>query len=131
MRRTAKFFLWVAALLSFAGCNRAASPQTAANDIAEAKQSAAREVADARREAAERIEHADRAVQEKSNDLADTNLKAGHDVAVAKADGIRKIALRQCMTQDDGAQKRCKEQANAEYDAGVAQAKALRAAQAQ
>ena len=125
MRCSAGVLILIAAV---SACDRASSPGTAANDIAEAKQSAAQEVADAQREAAKDVDKADQAVQGKSHDLADTNVKADYDVALAKADGIRKIALQQCMTQDGDAQRLCKKQAQAEYDAATAQAKATKEA---
>jgi hypothetical protein len=117
----------LAAVACLSACNRADSPEAAANDIAEAKQSAAQEVSDARRDAAKQIDKADKAAQEKSNDLSDANIKAQYDVAAAKADGIRKIALQQCMTKDGAAQRSCKQQADAEYDASTAHAKAATA----
>jgi hypothetical protein len=43
---------------------------------------------------------------------------------VAKADGDRKIALANCSAQSGDAQKACKDQANADYDAAKASAKA-------
>jgi hypothetical protein len=118
----------VAVVPALSACDRASSPGTAANDIAEAKQSAAQEVADAERHAAKDIDKADKAVQDKSNDLADSNVKADYDVALAKADGIRKIDLQQCMTKDGEAQRLCKKQAEAEYEAATAHARAAKAA---
>jgi hypothetical protein len=128
MPRPSNSFVLLAALLCLNACDRASSPGTAANDIAEAKQSAAQEVADAQRDAAKQIDKADQAMQDKSHDLSDANVKAQYEVAMAKADGIRKIALRQCLTKDGGAQRLCQKQADAEYDAATANAQAAKAA---
>jgi cytoskeletal protein RodZ len=127
-RATLVFMLILATTSWVSACNRAASPEAAANDIAEAKQSAAQEVADAQRDASKEIDKADRAVQDKSSALADTNVKAQYDVAVATADGTRKIAMQQCMLKEGDAQRLCKEQADADYDAATAHAKAAKAA---
>jgi colicin import membrane protein len=116
--------LMLAMALAITGCNRASTPETAANDIAEAKQSAAQEVADAQQEAERKIDTADKAVQAKTADLADTNAKAKYDLAIAKADGERKIAEQQCMTKDGDAQKQCRRRVDADYDSARANAKA-------
>jgi hypothetical protein len=126
-RSTQPLIVVLAAVACLSACNRANSPGTAANDIAEAKQSAAQEVSDAQRDAATQIDKADKAAQEKSNDLAEANIKAQYDVALAKADGIRKITLQQCMTKNGAAQRLCKQQADAEYDTSSARAKAATA----
>jgi len=130
--RIASFSLLSLSLaLAATGCNRAASPDVAANDIAEAKQSAAQEVADAQREAEQKIDNAEKAVQAKTGALADTNSKARYDMALAKADGERKIGVQQCMTKDGEAQRHCKEKVDADYEAARADAKAALAAQSQ
>jgi len=119
----------LAILALAAGCDRAKSPQAAANDIAAAKQSAAQEVADAHQEAAKGINSASKELQDKSGELADSNAKAAYDVAVARADGDHKIAIQECMTREGDRQKLCKDTADADYDAAKANAKASRAAQ--
>ena len=114
-----------------AGCDRAKSPQAAANDIAAAKQSAAQEVTEAHQDAAKDINSASKDLQAKSTELADANAKAAYDVAVARADGDHKVAIQECMTHDGEAQKLCKDRADADYEAGKANARASRAAQQQ
>ncbi len=113
------------------GCDRAKSPQAAANDIAEARQSAAQEVNDANREAAKDINAASKELQDKATELADSNAKAAYDLTLARADGDHKVALQKCMTQDGDAQKLCKDRADAEYEAAKANAKATRVVQQQ
>jgi hypothetical protein len=47
-----------------------------------------------------------------------------YNVAIAKADGDRKVALATCEAQSGGAQKACKDQAEADYKTARADAKA-------
>jgi hypothetical protein len=61
------------------------------------------------------------------SELANTAVSADFDVAAAKTDGIRKIALQQCMTQEGEAQRLCKKQADADYDVAIKHAKAAQA----
>lgn len=120
---------FTAAVALASGCDRAKSPQAAANDIAEARQSAAQEVNEANRDAAKDINAASKDLQDKASELADSNAKAAYDVALARADGDHKVAVQNCMTQNGDAQKLCKDRADAEYDAAKANAKATRVAQ--
>ena len=57
--------------------------------------------------------------------------KDAYELAVAKADGDRKVALANCQAASGDAQKACKDQANADYDAAKASAKAEALAQKQ
>ena len=124
--------LSIIALLSIAlasGCDHAKSPDAAAVDIDKAKQAAAQEVAEAHQDAAKEINGASKELQDKSNDLADSNAKAAYEVALARADGDHKVAIQECLTHEGDAQKLCKDRADAEYDVAKANAKATRAAQ--
>jgi hypothetical protein len=47
-----------------------------------------------------------------------------YNVAIAKADGNRKVALATCESQSGSAQKACKEQAEADYKTARADARA-------
>jgi hypothetical protein len=47
-----------------------------------------------------------------------------YNVAVAKADGNRKVALATCESQSGDAQKACKDQAEADYKTARADARA-------
>lgn len=100
-----------AAVLMLSACNNAKSPDAAAHDIASADQSARKEVADAR--------------QSQQKDMSGDN----YDVAVARADGDHKIAIQKCDTLEGHDQKVCKDQADADYDAAKANAKATKTAQ--
>ena len=70
-------------------------------------------VAEERREAAD-------VATEGSEDRA----AAEYDVAVAQADGQRKVAKEKCETLGSDAQKACKDQAEATYESAKAQAQA-------
>jgi hypothetical protein len=99
------------ALGSLAACNNAKSPDAAARDIAAANNSAAHEVADAQRDA--------------QKDMS----ADAYSVAVAQADGDHKIALQKCETLQGHDQQVCKDQADADYEAAKANAKAAKVAQ--
>lgn len=109
MKQTFITWVGVAALAVLAGCNNAKSPNTAANDIAAANQSAAAKVADAQRDAQ----------KDMSSDA--------YNVAVAQADGDHKVALQKCETLQGHDQQVCKDQADADYEAAKANAKAAKA----
>ena len=55
---------------------------------------------------------------------AEDRAAAEYDVAVAQADGQRKIAKEKCETLSSDAQKACKDQAEATYESAKAQAQA-------
>ena len=98
-------------LALMAACNNAKSPETASRDIAAADSSAAKEVANARHEEQKDV----------SNDA--------YNVAVAQADGDHKVAIEKCETLQGHDQQVCKDQADADYEAAKANAKATKVAQ--
>jgi hypothetical protein len=110
IRATLLALIGVASLGALGACNNAKSPDTASRDIAEANQSANHEVA--------------KAQQDQQKDMsADT-----YNVALAQADGDHKVALQKCDTMQGHDQQLCKDQADANYDAAKANAKASKAA---
>jgi hypothetical protein len=111
MRAKNHLMIGFAVVLAMSACNKAKSPDAAANDIAAAQQSAAREVADARRDRQ----------QDMSSD--------SYDVAVARADGEHKVAMQKCDVLEGHDQKACKDQADADYEAAKANAKAAKVSQ--
>jgi hypothetical protein len=111
MRATMLILIGVATLGALGACSNAKSPDSAARDIAAADQSASREVAQAQRD------------QQK-----DMSADA-YNVAVAQADGDHKVALQKCDTLQGHDQQLCKDQADADYEAAKANAKATRVAQ--
>jgi hypothetical protein len=111
MRTALNLFAASTVLLVASACNNAKSPDTAAHDIAAAHDSAAKEVAEAR--------------QDQRKDMSND----AYEVAVARADGDHKIAIQKCDTLEGHDQKACKDQADADYDAAKANAKATKVAQ--
>jgi predicted small lipoprotein YifL len=111
MRATISSMLGVAALATLAACNNAKSPDSAARDISAANNQAAQEMASAQSEAQKDL----------SNDA--------YNVAIAQADGDHKIAVQKCETLQGHDQQVCKDQADADYEAAKANAKAAKVAQ--
>lgn len=106
------------------GCNNAKSPDTVANDVASAQKKEALTVADARNDAAKSVNSAAAKVDDKAADLNNAQAKGAYDVALAKAEGDRKINLAKCDALAGDDQKRCKDRADADYGAAKANAKA-------
>jgi hypothetical protein len=116
------------AMICAAGCNNAKSPDTVAKDVATAEQKASNEVARSENSAEKDIAKDADKVADKMTDLNNAAGKDAYNIAVAKADGDHSIALAQCNAQSGDAQKMCKQQADADYDAAKANAKAAEAA---
>jgi hypothetical protein len=106
------------------GCNNAKSPDAVAKDVAAAEQKASTEVAKSENDASKDIGKAADKVDDKLVDLNNAAAKDAYNLAVAKADGTRKVALANCSAAGGDAQKACKDQADADYNAAVADAKA-------
>jgi hypothetical protein len=111
------------------GCDKAKSPQTVANDVSADQQKAVKDVADAKKEASQEMSTAQAKVDEKAKDLNNVAAQAAYNVAVAKADGNHKIALDKCAAVGGDAQSKCKDQADADYEAAKADAKATEVSQ--
>jgi hypothetical protein len=111
------------------GCNNAKSPDAVANDVAAARAKRASEVADAKQDAAKEANKAEDKVDDKTIDLNNASAKGAYDVAMAQADGDHHVASQKCEAISGGAQKACKDQADARYDLAKANAKAMLAAQ--
>jgi hypothetical protein len=112
-------------LAVLAGCNNAKSPEAVANDTAAAENKAANAVADERKDAAQDNAKMEAKVDDKSADLATTEAKGAYDVAVKKADGAHDVSLEKCKILSGDAQKKCKDQADADYDTAKASAKSV------
>jgi hypothetical protein len=110
--------------LSAAGCNNAKPPDSVASDVAAAQKKAATETADAQRDASQSIAKAQTKTDDKAIDQTNTEAKAAYDVAIAKADGTHQVVLAKCQGLGGDAQKKCKDQADADYEAAKANAKA-------
>jgi hypothetical protein len=112
-------------VLVFAGCNNAKSPDTVAKDVNVAEQKAATEVANSEKDAGKDIGKAAEKVDDKLVDLNNAAAKDAYNITIAKADGDRKVALANCLALNGDAQKACKDQADADYTAAKANAKAV------
>jgi hypothetical protein len=111
-------------ILLITGCNNAKSPDAVAKDVASAEQKASTEVANSEKDASKDLGKAADKVDDKLVDLNNAAAKDAYNLAVAKADGDRKVALANCSSLSGDAQKTCKDQASADYDAAKANAKA-------
>jgi hypothetical protein len=112
------------AFLLAAGCDSAKPPDTVAKDVAKAEQKAATEVANSEKAAEQDLNKAADKVDDKLIAFNNAAAKDAYDLAVAKADGDRKVALANCLALGGDAQKSCKDQAEADYGAAKANAKA-------
>jgi hypothetical protein len=112
------------AVLIIAGCDSAKSPDTVAKDVAAAEQKAASEVAKSEKAAEKDLNKAADKVDDTLVNFNNAAARDAYNLAVAKADGDRKVALANCLALGGDAQKSCKEQAEADYGAAKANAKA-------
>ena len=114
----------VMSMVLITGCNSPKSPDAVAKDTAAAEQKASTEVANSEKDASKDLGKAADKVDDKLVDFNNTAAKDAYKLAVAKADGDRKVALANCSAASGDAQKACKDQADADYHAAVADAKA-------
>jgi hypothetical protein len=114
----------VLAGLLTAGCNDAKSPDTVAKDVANAEQKASTEVTKSENSAAKDLSGAADKVDDKLIAFNNSAAKDAYNLAVAQADGDRKVALAKCEAASGDAQRTCKDQAEADYNAAKANAKA-------
>ena len=114
-----------------AGCNNAKSPEAVANNVATAEQKASTEVAKSEKDASKDIGKAAENVDDKLTDLNSAAAKDASSIAIAKADGALKVALAKCAAVSGDVQRLCKDQADADYNAAKANAKAAEVAQKQ
>jgi hypothetical protein len=121
----------VMATFCMAACNNAKSPDTVAKDVATAEQKASTEVARSENSAAKDLSGAADNVGDKLVAFNNAAAKDAYNLAIANADGDRKVALAQCESSSGDAQKLCKDQAEANYAAAKAAAKATAQSQKQ
>ncbi len=107
-----------------AACNNAKSPETVSKDVAKAEQKASTEVAKSEDSAAKDLSGAAAKVDDKVVAFNNDAAKDAYNLAIAKADGDRKVALANCESASGDAQKNCKDEAEANYTAAKANAKA-------
>jgi hypothetical protein len=111
-------------ILMAAGCDSAKSPETVSKDVAAAQQKAATELANSEKAAEKDLNKAADKVDDKLTAFNNAAAQDAYNLVVAKADGDRKVALANCLALGGDAQKACKDQAEADYTAAKANAKA-------
>ena len=115
----------------FAGCHKAAPPAATEEDVAKAQSEAQQEIDDARREASKDVKNAVKLAGSDSKNVAVARATGSFDVAMANAEGEHKVATEKCLLLAPDAQASCKVQADAQYEAAVASAKAARVSKQQ
>jgi len=110
----------VMATFCLTACNNAKSPDTVAKDVAAAEDKASTEVAKSENSAAKDLGGAAAKVDDKLIAFNNAAAKDAYNLAIANADGDRKVALAQCESASGDAQKACKDQAEANYTAAKA-----------
>jgi hypothetical protein len=111
--------------LCVAACNNAKSPDAVDRDVAKAEQKASSEVAKSEDSAAKDLNGAADKVDDKLIAFNNTAARDAYNLAIANADGDRRIALANCESASGDAQKQCKDQVEADYTAAKAKAKAV------
>jgi hypothetical protein len=111
-------------VLMIGGCDSAKPPETVAKDVAAAEQKAAAEVAKSEQNAAKDLDKAAEKIDDKVIAFNNAAATDAYNLAVAKADGDRKVAVANCLALGGDAQKICKDQAAADFGAAKANAKA-------
>ena len=122
--RTVRSLVIAMSIVLITGCDNPKSPDAVAKDVAVAERKASTEVANREKDASKDLGKAADKVDDKLVDLNNAAAKDAYNLAVAKADGDRKVALANCSAASGDAQKACKNQADADYHAAVADAKA-------
>jgi hypothetical protein len=122
--RTVSILAIVLAAAFVGGCNKPKSPESVAKDVSSAEQKASTEVANSEKDATKDVAKGADKVGDKLTDLNNTAAKDAYNVAMARADGDRKISLAKCNALAGDAQKNCKDQADADYKVAQANAKA-------
>ena len=116
--------IFVTAALALAGCNRSKSPEDVSKDVAKAEQKANNEVTKSEARAQSALDKSYDKVNDQEIHFSNDAVHQTYNVAVAKADGNRKVALANCESQSGDAQKACKDQAETDYKTARADAKA-------
>jgi hypothetical protein len=120
----------LAAILAICGgCQKKPPPVATLADVASAQQEAQHEVDQAQLEAKKDVRSAVKIMGVDSKDVARAKITGAFDIAMARADGDRKVATEKCMTLDPSAQQPCKDKAEADYQTVVAKAKTYRSQQ--
>ena len=116
--------IFVVAALALSGCNKSKSPEDVSKDVANAEQKANTEVTKSEESAQNALDKSYEKVNDQEIKFNNDAAHQTYNVAVAKADGNRKVALATCESQSGDAQKACKDQAEADYNSARADARA-------
>src|ERR1700735_1148214 len=128
-RSPAALALAIAVAATLCGCHQTKVPVATQSDVAAAQEEARKEVQQARVEARKDVKSAVKVTGETGGDaknVAVARVTGSFDIAMAQAEGDHKVAIVKCMTLDLAAQQPCKDQADAQFQAATAQAKAMR-----
>jgi hypothetical protein len=108
------------------GCHQSKTPVVTDADVAAAQAQASKEVQDARVEARKDLKNASKQAGPDSKNAQVARVTGSFDVAMASADGDHKVALEKCLVLAPADQQACRDQADAQYQAAAASAKAAR-----
>ena len=115
--------IFVIASLVLAGCNKSKSPDEVARDVAKAEQKANNEVTKSEESAQSALDKSYKKVNDQEIKFNNDAAHQAYNVAIAKADGDRKVAVATCESQGGSAQQECKDQAEADYKTARANAR--------
>jgi hypothetical protein len=115
--------VFVIAALALAGCNQSKSPEDVSKDVARAEQKANTEVTRSEERAQSALDKSYEKVNDQGIKFNNDAAHQTYNVAIAKADGNRKVALATCESQSGDSQRACKDQAEADYRTARADAK--------
>ena len=115
--------VFVVAALALAGCNQSKSPEDVSKDVAKAEQKANNEVTKSEERAQSALDKSYEKVNDQEVKFNNDAAHQTYNVAVAKADGDRKVALATCESQSGDSQRACKDRAEADYKSARADAK--------
>jgi hypothetical protein len=120
--------LLLCALAAATACSKKETASETNADVAKAQAEKTQEVGEALQDRSEVVaKTSDEAVSADPDDRGDAmeqRAEATYDVAIAKADGDRKIAKQACDAMPAASQPTCNKTAEATYDVAKAQAKA-------
>ena len=114
-----------------AGCHHAKTTVVTPEDVSKAQADAQKEVEQARLEARKDLKNATKQAGADSKNAVIARATGTFDIAMANADGDHKVAVQKCLLLAPDAQQPCKDQADAQYQAAAASAKAARVSKLQ
>src|ERR1700722_16915467 len=115
--------IFLVACLVLAGCNKSKSPEDVSKDVAKAEQKANNEVTKSEERGKNALDKSYEKVNDQEIKFNNDAVHQTYNVAIAKADGNRKIALATCESQSGSAQQACKDQAESDYKTARADAR--------